>query len=97
MFQIPLAVQVLHPLHCKIVLFLWPGFQYVENVHHAQFGQFCIWISYFKRVWHPVCGLLCSFEVVLIQHLLGDGQCESVCFKIQHSRIWVSQETLHGL
>ena len=53
-------------------------------------------ISYFKREWCPVHGFLCSFEVVLIQHFLGHGQCESVCFKIQHSRIWVSKESLHG-
>ena len=53
-------------------------------------------ISYFKRGWCPDHGLLCSFEVVLNQHLLGNGQCKSVCFKIQHSRIWVSKELLHG-
>ena len=25
--------------------FPWPGFQYAESVCHAQFGQFCIWVS----------------------------------------------------
>ena len=54
-------------------------------------------ISSFKRGWCPVHGLLCNFEVIFIESLLGNGQCESVCFKIQHSRIWVSQEMLHGL
>ena len=53
-------------------------------------------ITYFKRGWCPVQGLLCSFEVILIQCFLGNGQCKSVCFKIQQSRIWVSQESLHG-
>ena len=54
-------------------------------------------ISYFKRGLCPVHGFLGSFEAVLIQCLLGNGQCKSVCFKIQHLRIWVSQESLHGL
>ena len=53
-------------------------------------------LSYFKRGWCPVQGLLCSFEAIFTQHLLGDGQGKSVCFKIQHSRIWVSQKSLHG-
>ena len=30
-------------------------------------------ISYFKRGWCPVQGLLYSFEVIFIEHLLGDG------------------------
>ena len=47
-------------------------------------------ITYFKSGWCPVTGLLCSFEAIFIQHLLGNDQCESVCLKIQHSRIWVS-------
>ena len=25
--------------------FPWLGFQYAENVHHTQFGQFCIQVS----------------------------------------------------
>ena len=25
--------------------FPWLGFQYAENIHHAQFGQFYIWVS----------------------------------------------------
>ena len=30
-------------------------------------------VTYLKRGWCPVHGLLCSFEVILIQHLLGNG------------------------
>ena len=30
-------------------------------------------ITYLKRGWYHVHGLLCGFEVILIQRLLGDG------------------------
>ena len=35
-------------------------------------------ITYFKRGWCPVQSLLCSFEVIFIQPLLGNDQCECV-------------------
>ena len=53
--KIPLVVQVLHPSHCKIILSLWPGFQYAENLHHAQFGQFCIWVSTLDPIFQAAC------------------------------------------
>ena len=47
--------------------------------------------------WLSVHGLLSSFEAIFIQCLLCNNQGKPVSFKVDHSRVWISQNLLHGL
>ena len=74
---------------CSIWTILYLGLHLRSHLLGCLFLKYTH-ISYLKRGWCPVHGLLCSFEAILIQCIfLVMANAESMCFKIQHSRIWI--------